>query len=271
MGSVPLKVASRLSAGLKQFQPILASARSRDVNEADTVVLVTDVLHAVFGYDKYSELTREYAIRGTFCDLAIKLDGTLTCLIEVKAIGLDLKDAYIKQAVDYAANQGVDWVFLTNGAIWRAYRVGFTKPITQELVVEVNLLDLNPRTDASAELLYLLSKEGWFKARLAEHQTEREALSRFTIGALLISEPVLEILRRELRRISPNVKVDVGQIRDVLTNEVLKREVMDGDKAVAAKRLVARSSSKQLRRARDSVAPVCEAAPTPGAPPSLPA
>ena len=36
-------------------------------------------------------------IRGTFCDLAIKLDGTLAVLIEVKAIGLDLKEQYVKQ------------------------------------------------------------------------------------------------------------------------------------------------------------------------------
>jgi predicted type IV restriction endonuclease len=250
MGTAPAKVASRIATGLKQFQPILASARSRDVNEADTVVLVMDILHSVFGYDKYSEVTREYAIRGTFCDLAIKLDGRLTCLIEVKAIGLDLKDSFLKQAVDYAANQGVEWVFLTNGAVWRAYRVCFTKPIDHELVVEFNLLELNPRPDATADLLYLLSKEGWQKARLAEHQTQREALSRFTIGALLVSEPVLEVLRRELRRISPTVKVEISEVRDVLTNEVVKREVLDGDKAAAAKRAVARAASKPLRQSR---------------------
>ena len=54
-------------------------------------------------------------IRGTFCDLAVKLDGSLSFLVAVKAIGLELKDHHIKQAVDYAANQGCDWVMLTNG------------------------------------------------------------------------------------------------------------------------------------------------------------
>lgn len=252
MGTAPAKVASRIATGLKQFQPILASARSRDVNEADTVVLVMAILHSVFGYDKYSEVTREYAIRGTYCDLAIKLDGRLTCLIEVKAIGLDLKDSFVKQAVDYAANQGVEWVFLTNGAVWRAYRVCFTKPIDHELVVECNLLELNPRAEASTDLLYLLSKEGWQKARLAEHQTQREALSRFTIGALLVSPPVLDVLRRELRRISPTVKVEISEVCDVLTSEVIKRDVLDGDKAAAAKRAVTRAASKHLRQARVS-------------------
>jgi hypothetical protein len=39
MPSVPKKVYERLVAGIKQFQPILASAKSRDVNEADTVTI----------------------------------------------------------------------------------------------------------------------------------------------------------------------------------------------------------------------------------------
>ena len=69
MPRIPQKVARRLSFGLKQFQPILESAKSRDVNESDTVVIVTDILSEIFGYDKYNEVTSEYAIKGTYCDL----------------------------------------------------------------------------------------------------------------------------------------------------------------------------------------------------------
>lgn len=83
---VPKKVVDRLVAGIKQFQPILAAARSRDINEADTVTIVKDMLAAIFGYDKYSEITSEHAIRGNYCDLATKLDGVIAALIEVKAI-----------------------------------------------------------------------------------------------------------------------------------------------------------------------------------------
>jgi len=91
---VPSKVAARLSSAIKRFQPIIASAKSRDANESDTVIIVTDMLSEVFGYDKYSEITSECSIRGTWCDLAIKIDGTFEYLIEVKAIGLELKDSY---------------------------------------------------------------------------------------------------------------------------------------------------------------------------------
>lgn len=79
----------------------------------------------------------------------------------------------------------------------RAYKVSFTKPINQELVVEFNLCGLNARKDDDLELVWLLCKEGWQKARLGEFFEQRQALSRFTMGALLVSEPVLTVLRRE--------------------------------------------------------------------------
>jgi hypothetical protein len=107
MPSVPNKVADRLISGIKQFQPILAAAKARDAGEADTVTIVKDMLQDVFGYNKYVDVTSEHAIKGTYCDLAIKLDNNLQTLIEVKSIGLELKDLHVKQAIDYAANQGV--------------------------------------------------------------------------------------------------------------------------------------------------------------------
>jgi hypothetical protein len=247
MASVPKKVAERLVTGLKRFQPILAAAKARDVGETDTVTIVKDMLADVFGYDKYSELTSEFAIRGTYCDLAIKLDARLATLIEVKAVGLELKEAHVKQAVDYAANQGVDWVLLTNGIRWCVYHVVFTRPIAQELVVDIDFMTLNPKSESDVETLYLWCKEGWQRSALGDFHDQKQALSRFFLGAMVLSEPVLEVVRRELRRVSPDVRIDIEQIRTVLVNEVVKREVMEGDKADEARKKIARSASKSLR------------------------
>lgn len=247
MASIPKKVVERLVAGVKRYQPVLAAARSRDVGEADTVTIIKDMLADVFGYDKYSEVTSEYSIRGTYCDLGIKIDGRLETLIEVKAVGLDLKDQHVKQAVDYAANQGVDWVLLTNGIVWRIYRLVFAKPIDQELVLELDFCAMNPRVRTDLELLYLWCKEGWQRSVLGEYHTQRQALSRFYVGAMIQADPVVDVIRRELRRLSPDVKIDSDQIRDVLVNEVLKREVLEGEKAVEAKRKIARTASNALR------------------------
>lgn len=249
MASAPKKVTERLVAGIRRYQPILAAAKARDVGEADTVTIIKDMLADVFGYDKYLEVTSEFSIRGTYCDLGIKIDGTLQTLIEVRAIGLELKDNHVKQAIDYAANQGVDWVLLTNGTCWRVYHIIFAKPIDQELVIDINFSVMNSRSENDVELLYLWCKEGWQRSVLGEYHTQKQALSRFFIGAMLQTNPVLEVVRRELRRVSPDVRIDMEQIKNVLANEVIKREVMEGEKAAEARKKISRAASKALRTA----------------------
>jgi predicted type IV restriction endonuclease len=255
MASIPKRVADRLSSASKRFQDILASAKSRDVNESDTVIIITDMLAEVFGFDKYSELTSEFAIRGTACDLAVRFQNKIHALIEVKAIGIELKDAHLKQVVDYAANQGVDWVVLTNGQVWRIYKVLFSKPINQELVSEIDFLKSDMRNEEEISLMFLLSREGWQKSVLEDYHNQKQALSRFTIAAMLLSNPVMATLRRELRKLSPDVRIDSDQIREVLLSEVLKRDVMEGEKSDEAKKKVQRFIAKLARNKDDNEAP----------------
>jgi predicted type IV restriction endonuclease len=236
------------------------------VNESDTVTIIKDVLAEVFGYDKYTEITSEYAIRGTFVDLAIKLDGALQMLIEVKAIGLELKDSHTKQAVDYAANQGVEWVALTNGDNWHVYRITFGQPIGQELVFEFDFLSLSHKDANDLERLYLLTKEGWSKSVLGEYHAQMQVLNRYFIAATVLTDPVLDVIRRELRRVSTDVKIDTETIREVLVQEVLKREVVEGDRADEAKRKIYRAQNRALRHmSKDDEKPAAKKAAEPPA------
>jgi hypothetical protein len=248
MPAVPNRVADRLSSGIKRFQPILSSAKARDLSEADTVRIVTDILSDVLGFDRYGEITSECAVKGTWCDLGVKIDGSFEYLIEVKAIGLDLKDAHTRQAIDYSANQGTEWVILTNGEIWRVYKVTFARPIDSELVLEINFLNLNPKKASDIELIYHLTREGWAKSVLGEFHTRRQALNRFYLGAMVLSSPVLDVIRRELRRLSPDVRIDTDQIKSVLSQEVLKREVAEGEKAEEARKRINRLASKTAKQ-----------------------
>ena len=247
MPSIPKRVEDRLIAGIKKFQPVLALAKSKDVNESDTVVMLNDLLAEVFGYAKYFEITSEFAIRGTYCDLAIKLDNKVAVLIEAKAIGHELKDQHVKQAIDYAANQGVDWVVLTNAAHWRIYKVIFGKPIDQDLVCEFDFLSLEPKDENHLQLLFLLTKEGWVKSAVVEFTEQKQALSRFSIGAVILGDPVLGAIRRELKRISPDVRIDAEQIRGVILQDVIKRDLVESDKFACAEKMVARAASKAIR------------------------
>ena len=247
MSNIPKKVYERLSLGIKKFQPILIAAKSRDVNESDTVIIVTDMLSEIFGYDKYSEITSEFAIRSTYCDLATKINGKLQLLIEVKAIGLELKDNYVKQAVDYAANQGVDFVILTNGIYWKAFKVSFTKPINQEMVFEFDFLNLIYKNVDDIEKLFLIAKEGWVKSALYDFDSQKQVLSRFFLGAMILSDSVINIIRRELRKMSPDIRITSDQIKNVICQEVLKREVVEGEKADEAKKKINKVMNKISR------------------------
>lgn len=265
MAGVPKRVAERLAAGLKRYQPILDAARSRDVNESDTSMIVSDMLAEVFGFDKYTEITRELCIRGTYCDLAIRIDQKLRFLIEVKAIGVELKEQHVKQAVDYAANQGIEWVALSNGVLWRVFRVRFAKPIDKEMVVDLDLLSLSHRDEDAIGKLFLLTRESIVKSALEEYHDHKQATSKFVLAATLLSDPVLEVVRRELRRMSPDLRVEVDEIRSAVAQDVLKREVMEGEQADHARKRLTRAASRMLRLKRNEAAAPAVADTTPKA------
>jgi hypothetical protein len=247
MSRLPKRVVERLKKQVPVFQRVLQSARIRDVNEADTVTIVTDMLAAIFGYDKYAEVTSEQAIRGTYCDLAVTSEGEIKFLIEVKAIGLALKENHLRQAMSYGANQGIPWIVLTNGVDWEIYRLRFEQPIGCDLVCTIDFLTVNPRKLDEQERLFLLCKEGLAKAAIEEFHARVQSLNRFVVAALIGSDPVLGVLRRELRRMSPDVKVSLDELKRLLP-DVLKRDVLEGEAAVRARRQVSRASSKPLRR-----------------------
>ena len=248
MASIPKKVSERIYEGLKRFQPIIQAAKARDAGESDTVTIITDCLTEIFGYDKYSEVTSEHAIRGTYVDLAIKVNDQLLFLIECKAVGLTLNDKHLKQAVDYAANKGIDWVVLTNGQMWKVYKVTFTKPIDHELITEIDILSINHKKDEEVERLFILCKEGWQKSAIQDLYGQSQMLSRYTLGAALLSETVLETVRRELRKAFPDAGlVDIERIANTLSSEVIRREVLEGEKAEQAGKKFARGVAKSAR------------------------
>ena len=252
MKPIPKKVNERLVKGIKKFHKILEDARSRDINESDTVVIITDMLSEIFGFDKYSEITSEFAIRGTYCDLVTQIDGDLQYLIEVKAVGVELKESFIKQAVDYAANQGIDWVILTNGIRWIVYKIAFTKPIDKDQVIRFNFNELNPKNKSHLEIMFCLSKEGCNKSVLDEYHSQRQVLNKYFIGSVIITDPMLNTIRRELKKLAPDIGTDNEQIKKVISQEIFKREILESEKAQEASKKI-NYKIKKYQKAKDKV------------------
>jgi hypothetical protein len=233
---IPAKVQARIAQQLKHYQATIADARRRDINEADTVHLVMDILSDVFGYKKIEEITSEHAIKGTFADLLVKVGNAFRFLVEVKAINIELKESHVTQVVNYAANLPADWVVLTNSARWQAYKVNFSKPIGGTLVLDVDLSTANLKDGEAYDLFGGLSREVFTPDSLSQMFKAKQAMSKYSIAQLLLSEPVVGIVRRELRKLADGLNPDVDQVRSIIQDQVVKRELIEADEAkIAAK------------------------------------
>jgi hypothetical protein len=184
---IPKRAAERIVGGLRKYHGILSDARNRDISESDTVVIIGDMLADILGYRKYTEITTEFAIRGTFVDLAVKVDEKFRFLIEAKAVGVELKETHVKQAIDYGANQGIEWIILTNAITWRVYRVLFQKPVDKSLVFELDITKVNPRDREVVECLGNLSREGFTQSSMTAFFEQQQAMGKFSVAAVLLS------------------------------------------------------------------------------------
>jgi hypothetical protein len=249
---VPKRVIDRFNRTIGKFQQVLAVAKDRDVNESDTVAIIKDILAEVFGYNKYLELTGELAQRGTFCDIAIKLNNKVEYLIEAKAIGLDLKENHLRQAIEYGSVNGIPWVILTNGIIWQIYKIRFEKPVAHDRICQIDFANLDPKNEEHQERLFIVCKEGLVKDARENFHVKMQIVNKFLLGAFILNEEILNVLRREIRKFSEGVSVSSEDITKVLENEVLKRDVVEGEEALKAQSRVRRFYGKAARRTRES-------------------
>lgn len=259
MAKVPKKIVERFTRSVARFQKVLQIAKDRDVNESDTVAIINDILGDVFGYDKYLEVTSEFSIRNTFCDLALKVNDKAEFLLEAKAIGIDLKENHVKQAIDYGSNHGVQWIILTNSIEWRLYRIRFEKPINYDLLFTFDFTQLNPRDEKDQELLFTLSRESLDKNAREDFYEKVQSVNRYVIGNLILTESVLTILRRELKKIADGMKIDNAEVEEIIRNEVLKREIVDGEAAKTAQHRINKfyrkgSSARKRMESNETVA-----------------
>ena len=141
-------------------------------------------------------------------------------------------------------------MILTNGAVWRVYKMRFEKPIKSTLVFSLDLLEASPKDAEVIERFYTLSRRGIAKSAIEEFQEEKAALNPFLVGAVLLSDPVISVLRRELRRITPGARVDPEELIGVVREEVVKREVVEGDEARRASGKAKRAAGRALRKKR---------------------
>ncbi len=122
---------AKLREAVEFFTPVIKRSLQNKSNEADTRIIINDLLEKVFGYDKYFEVTAEHMVKSTYVDYAIVIDGKAEILIEVKSMDSNLKQDHIRQTVNYAASEGVKWAILTNGCEWQYIESLLTSRLTK--------------------------------------------------------------------------------------------------------------------------------------------
>lgn len=257
MEKLPKKFCERVGRHLKAYQGVVEAQRKRDVSEADTVTVIKDILSDIFGYDKYAELTSEYQIRGTFCDLAVKVEGKIRLLIEAKSAALDLNENHLRQTLNYGANLGVEWLVLTNGTEWQLHKVAFTQPVTREEVARFDISKISANKEDDLQVLFLIAREGMILDAMNTFHQRALLLNKYMIAQMLLGENTVGLVRRELRKLFPELRVTHEQIVELLCNDVLKREVIEGDKVREAQQRIKKAASKlskALERERASPA-----------------
>jgi predicted type IV restriction endonuclease len=215
----------RLRTWIRKFNKPLTDLVGRDANEGDTRLLVTDFLCDALGYDKYSDLTTEYQVKGEFADYGIRIDKQLVAFIEVKRVATKLDAKHLRQVEMYAVNEGVEWVMLTNAVDWRVYHITGGLPVAIDLAVDVNLLSEDTVTQKANQLFYL-SRESMKRRQIDELWKAKRATSPKSVAQALLSETVLTALHRELRRQTGH-SVDNAELAGVLRSTVLRAECFE--------------------------------------------
>ena len=211
----------RLRAAIRRYSKPLADLVARDANEGDTRLLVTDFLCDGLGYDKYAELSTEKMVRGEFADYAVRLDKQTVAFIEVKRAATKLAEKHLRQVEMYAVNDGVEWMILTNGAVWQVYHLEVAaKPATIDLVIAADLLGADTPA-AKTAALFPITREGMKRDVIDEVWRARRATSPASLAAVILSEPVTTVIRRELRRQTGH-QIDPDELTRLLRETVLK-------------------------------------------------
>jgi hypothetical protein len=209
---------AKLLQSLKSYQKQYFSKTIEDLDESGTRLLVNELLTNVLGFQTIEEIKTEYMIRGTYADYVIQTKGVRHFLIEVKALSFELSDKHLRQAINYGANEGIDYAMLTNGKEFQLYKILFTKPIESRLIFKIDLSD-KANLKGAVEWLQYLHRDAVVSKSLDLLWKRFTALDASTIAGMLFNTKITSFLKRELKS-KYKSKFDEKEIRDALTNMI---------------------------------------------------
>lgn len=242
------KAKERIKKGLRRMGNIVERGLRDDYKEADTRKIVSDMLFEYLGWDRFKNITAEQMIGFRYADYVVKTTNEEIFVVEVKKIGLKLKETHLNQARQYAIDEGIEWIILTNGDEWQVYRITFERkiPITK-LVFTIRLSDNETKPHEKAELFYLLSEEANRKKEIEDYYQRRIALSGENLADHILGDDVINRLRISIKN-STGQRLENSEIADALLKRLFREDVLTDNHQKALQRMA--KCEKQRARAR---------------------
>lgn len=209
---------------IKRYTKPLHDLKARDANEGDTRLVVTDILCEGLDYDKFRDLTTEYMVKQDFADYGVRINKQLVAFMEVKRISQKLNERHLRQVQMYAVNEGIEWMVLTNGAVWQAYHLTGGLPIIINMAFEIDLLGPESLEEKS-ELMFLLHREALKRRRIDESWKHRAATEPKALLELILSDTLLEQIRKEVKR-RTGITTTPEALSEVITTEIVDPKLM---------------------------------------------
>jgi hypothetical protein len=219
---------------LRKYRQKYLVKKFKELDESATRIMVNNLLIDVLGYKELEEVKTEYAIKGAYADYVVQVERKKHFVVEVKAIQIDLSEKHLRQAVGYAANEGIDWILLANGRCYELYRVIFGKPITWRKVCSFDLND-QAHLKTAVDCLSYLTRRNAMTGNLEKFWKRFQALDPKNIAKIMHSIEVVKFLRKRLKK---DVKIlfPEEEIYESLHQVIINKIDMPKPKFSAAKR-----------------------------------
>lgn len=255
------KALERIKKGLRRMTGIVERATREGYKEADTRKIVSDLLCEYLGWDKFENVTAEQMIGSRYADYVVKTGTEQVFVVEVKQIGLKLKETHLNQARQYAVDEGIDWIILTNGDDWQVYRTEMNGkiPVTSH-VFGVTISDKDTKPADKAALLYLLSEEANRRKEIEVYYQRRVALSGANLADHILSEDVINRLRISIKN-STGQYLKNSEIAEALMLRLFRDDVVGEEQERLIKRMerTERQKAKAKEAQREQQATEAEA------------
>jgi hypothetical protein len=218
----------KLIENIKLYIKKFLSGSITDLDESGTRIMINHFLTDVLGYTALEEVRTEYMIKGTYADYMIQINGKRHFLVEVKAFSLNINESHLRQAVNYGANEGVEWALLTNGKQFDFYKIIFEKPIQHKKVFAVDLTD-SSSLKAAYDIIEYLAKDSLNKGGLDALWNKAQAMTPTSISKQLLCPEVVAIVRKNVNK-AYEMKFTDQQIQDTILKVIAEKIDLSGFK-----------------------------------------